>query len=255
MAEEPEEEPGEIELIPNRPLREVIVSHTDGNGVLQLYCMKEDGSGQSSAPRILITAAACLPARLTVKDWPTFNRLATVSLCGSLIINGKNSRVLTDDGRNLLPCWLPDSKHIVWMKTQPGHEPSSKSQIHLMNVETGESRRLFTDPEQLKFSNSMPAVSPKGDRIAFVSNRSGAMRIWVSNLDGSNARQISKPEMDYHHAIEAPIEQKVPAWSPDSKWIAHWEGVEMIHLSAFTGVRDPERDQMIFSDFSRLGGW
>jgi Tol biopolymer transport system component len=118
-----------------------------------------------------------------------------------------------------------------------------------MNAETGESRRLFTDPEQLKFSNSMPVVSPKGDRIAFVSNRSGAMRIWVSNLDGSNARQISKPEMDYHHAIEAPIEQKVPAWSPDSKWIAHWEGVEMIHLSAFTGVRDPERDQMILATF------
>ena len=102
---------------------------------------------------------------------------------------------------------------------------------------------MFTDPEQLKFSNSMPVVSLKGDRIAFVSNRSGVMRIWVSNLDGSNARQISKPEMDYHQVIKAPIEQKVPAWSPDSKWIAHWEGVEMIHLSKFTGVRDPERDQ------------
>ena len=49
VAEEPQAEPVEIELIPNRLLREVIVSHTDGNGILQLYCMKEDGSGQSSA--------------------------------------------------------------------------------------------------------------------------------------------------------------------------------------------------------------
>ena len=247
-AEEPEAEPVEIEVIPNRPLREVIVSHTDGNGVLQLYCMKEDGSGSR---QLTYSDHGCrMPACS-----PDGERLAYVQQVGhgfSLWISnldGKNPRVLIDDGRNLLPCWLPDSKHIVWMKTQPEYEPSRNSQIHLMNTETGESRRLFTDPEQLKFSNSMPVVSPKGNQIAFVSNRSGVMRIWVSNLDGSNARQISKPEMDYHQVIKAPIEQKVPAWSPDSKWIAHWEGVEMIHLSKFTGVRDPERDQMILATF------
>jgi len=164
-------------------------------------------------------------------------------------LDGKNARALSDGGRNLVPSWLPDSKHIVWMKTQPGQDPSRNSQIHLMNTETGESRRLFTDPEQLKFSNSMPVVSPKGDRIAFVSNRSGDMRIWVSDLDGRNARRISTPEMEYHQAIKAPIEQKVPAWSPDGKWIAHWEGVEMVHLSKFTGARNPERDRMISATF------
>jgi Tol biopolymer transport system component len=95
----------------------------------------------------------------------------------------------------------------------------------------------------------MPVVSPKGDRIAFVSNRSGDMRIWVSDLDGRNARRISTPEMEYHQAIKAPIEQKVPAWSPDGKWIAHWEGVEMVHLSKFTGARNPERDRMISATF------
>ncbi|WP_158231095.1 TolB family protein [Rhodopirellula bahusiensis] len=114
-----------------------------------------------------------------------------------------------------------------------------------MNTETGESRRLFTDPEQIKFSNSMPSVSPRGDKIAFVSNRSGPMRIWMSDLDGGNARAISTVTRDLEETLQLPVEQKVPAWSPDGQWIAHWEGVEMTHLSQFTGKQDHERDRQI----------
>ncbi|MEM6366291.1 MAG: hypothetical protein AAF745_17820, partial [Planctomycetota bacterium] len=46
-----------------------------------------------------------------------------------------------------------------------------------------------------------------------------------------------------------PIEQKVPAWSPDGKSIAHWEGVEMVHMSPFTGVRNPQRDRLTSATF------
>ena len=218
-------------------LREVIVSHTDENGILQLYRMKEDGSDRL---QLTHSERGCrMPACS-----PNGEKLVYVQQVGHGLslwisnLDGKNARALSAEGRNLMPSWLADSKHIVWMKTEPGkgQDPSRHSQIHLMNTETGESRRLFTDPEQLKFSNSMPVISPKGDRIAFVSNRSGDMRIWVSDLEGGDARLISKPDVEYHEVIKAPIEQKVPAWSPDGKWIAHWEGVEMIHLSKFTGV-------------------
>ena len=148
-----------------------------------------------------------------------------------------------------------DSKHIVWMKTQLGHEPSRNSQIHLMNTETGESRRLFTDPEQLKFSNSMPVVSPKGDRIAFVSNRSGVMRIWVSNLDGSNARQISKPEMDYHQAIKASYRTKsssvVTGQQMDcSLGRCRDDPPQQVHRCQRSRARPDD-----LSDLSCLGGW
>ena len=125
-------------------------------------------------------------------------------------LDGKNARALSDEGRNLVPSWLPDSKHVVWMKTQPGQDPSRNSQIHLMNTETGESRRLFTDPEQLKFRNSMPVVSPQGDRIAFVSNRGGEMRIWVSDLDGSNARANFPATNNTQETIKLPSNKKFP---------------------------------------------
>lgn len=229
-------------------LRVLIVSHTDEKGVLQLYCMKEDGSERRQLTR---SERGCrMPACS-----PDGRKLVYVKQSGNDMAlwisdrDGADAESLVADGMNLLPGWLPDSRHIVWMKTRRGREPSRESRIHLMNTETGESRRLFIDPEQLKFSNSMPAVSPKGDRIAFVSNRSGDMRIWVSDLDGGNARQVSRPEMEFHEEIKAPIEQKVPAWSPDGRWIAHWEGVEMIHMSRFTGIPDSRRDRLIAGTF------
>ena len=229
-------------------LREVIVSHTDESGILQLYRMKEDSSAstQLTNSQLGCRMPACSPDGRKLVYVQQTRRGLSLWLSD---LDGKNAKALVENGRNLVPSWLPDSKHIVWMITQPGQDPSRDSQIHLMNTETVESRRLFTDQEQMKFSNSMPVVSPQGDRIAFVSNRSGQMRIWVSDLDGSNAKLISRPEVEYHEAIKAPIEQKVPTWSPDGKWIAHWEGVEMVHLSKFTGVANPERDRMISATF------
>ena len=229
-------------------LREVVVSHADEKGVLQLYRMKEDGTDrqQLTDSKRGCRMPACSP------DGKKLIYVQQVDHAHSLWISdmdGQNPRVLVDKGLNLVPSWLPDSKHIVWMRAQPGQDPSRKSQIYLMNTATGESRRLFSNPEQRKFSNSMPVVSPCGELIAFVSNRSGNMRVWVGNLDGSEAKLVSLPDIEYHDVIEAPIEQKVPAWSPDGKWIAHWEGVEMMHMSKFSGVPNPQRDRLISETF------
>ena len=77
----------------------------------------------------------------------------------------------------------------------------------------------------------------------------GTFRIWVSHLDGSDAKLIS-PTIEQDAGLKLPIEQKVPTWSPDGKWIAHWEGVEMIHMSPFTGVKNPKRDKQISATFN-----
>ena len=233
-------------------LREVIVSHTDNKGVLQLFRKKEDGS---CSVQITHSEKGC---RMPVVS-PDGKKLVYVQLVNHSLslwlsdINGKNPRVLKNDGMNLFPYWLPDSRHIVWMKSQQEkkrQDPASNSQIHILDTETGKSRRLFTDPEQIKFSNAMPSVSSDGKKVAFVSNRSGTFRIWVSNLNGSDAKLISPPPKEQDENLKLPIEQKVPAWSPDGKWIAHWEGVEMIHMSPYTGIKNPKRDQQISDTFS-----
>ena len=232
-------------------LREVIVSHTDDNGILQLFRMKEDGS---DSLQLTHSKHGCRMPSVS----PNGKKLVYVKQVDHSLslwlsgIDGMHARTLVSGGMNLIPSWLPDSKHIVWMKTQPGkkrEDPASNSQIQIINSETGQSRRLFSDPDQITFNDAMPSVSPDGKKVAFVSKRSGTFRIWVSNLDGSDAKPIS-PTKDQHESLNLPIEQKVPAWSPDGKWIAHWEGVEMIHMSPFTGIKNPKKDQQISATFT-----
>ncbi len=225
-------------------LREIIVSHTDENNILQLYHIKEDGSWRR---KITNSKHGCMMPAVS----PDGSKIVYVqqSEKGMALwitdFDGKSAKALTESGRNLLPSWLPDSEHIVWMVSASGTDPPENSRLHIMSAETMESRRLFSDPEQIKFSNSMPVVSPNGTELAFVSNRSGNYRIWLSNLDGSNARPISPTSAEQDEMLKLPIEQKVPAWSPDGKRIAHWEGVEMIHMSKFTGMQNHERDKLI----------
>jgi Tol biopolymer transport system component len=56
-----------------------------------------------------------------------------------------------------------------------------------------------------------PQLSPDGRRVAFTSTRSGSWEIWVSDIDGSNAGQIT--------SIKAPTGTGVPRWSPDGQRI------------------------------------
>jgi Tol biopolymer transport system component/predicted Ser/Thr protein kinase len=56
-----------------------------------------------------------------------------------------------------------------------------------------------------------PQISPDGRRVAFTSTRSGFWEIWISDLDGANAVQIS--------SLKAPTGTGVPHWSPDGRQI------------------------------------
>ncbi|MCP4847636.1 MAG: hypothetical protein GY899_06795 [Verrucomicrobiaceae bacterium] len=234
----------------NLKLREVIVSHADDNGILQLYRMKENGTDrrQLTYSKHGCRMPSCSPDRNKLAYIEQIDHSLTLRIAD---LNGQNSRTLVKEGMNLMPSWTPDSRQLVWMKVrpQPKQDPARNSQIHILTVDTGQTRRLFTDQGQLKFSNAMPVVSPSGDRIAFVSNRSGNMRIWVSDINGSNGKMISSSGTEFNKELKAPVEQKVPAWSPNGKWIAHWEGVEMIHMSRFTGIANPNRDRMIAATF------
>ncbi len=58
-------------------------------------------------------------------------------------------------------------------------------------------------------SERSPALSPDGKEIAFISDRSGESELWLANVDGSNARQLSKMA-----PVSGPLR-----WAPDSSAI------------------------------------
>jgi Tol biopolymer transport system component/DNA-binding winged helix-turn-helix (wHTH) protein len=82
----------------------------------------------------------------------------------------------------------------VWHMDLPGHgKPESRVLVPLTSQ---------TD------QGPGPQFSPDGEKLAFMSDRSGTMEIWVSDRDGSNAVQLS-----------AVGNAGTPRWSPDSQSI------------------------------------
>lgn len=92
------------------------------------------------------------------------------------------------------------------------------------DVSTGESRTLVADLEALAGDGGfldLPARSPDGTQLAYersvIVNTAGGFNtvnqgIWVSNIDGSGARQIAAPTGTFEYTA--------PIWSPDGQQIA-----------------------------------
>jgi Tol biopolymer transport system component len=67
---------------------------------------------------------------------------------------------------------------------------------------------LFVSSTRL---DQTPKYSPDGNKIAFISSRSGSREVWVSNTDGSNPARIT--------FFGGPMVGD-PKWSPNGQWIA-----------------------------------
>ena len=63
-------------------------------------------------------------------------------------------------------------------------------------------------------SDAYPSFSPNGQSIAFVSDRSGQLEVWVVKSDGSDATRITEKAKP-HGEVE---------WSPDGKFLAYESG-------------------------------
>lgn len=88
--------------------------------------------------------------------------------------------------------------------------------------------------------NSLPAVSPDGSRVAYMSTRSGqSSNVWITGTDGSGAIQITANEGGGNE----------PSWFPDGKRVAYIAKKD--NRSALWAVDITTRREELLFDFSR----
>jgi Tol biopolymer transport system component/DNA-binding winged helix-turn-helix (wHTH) protein len=148
------------------------------------------------------------------------------------------------------PAWTPDGGEIIfsssraglltlWRISASGGEPKQLSGVgtvalqpalskdghrlayqqvildsNLWRMDIPESKLRASTPRRLMFSSQIdqnPQFSPDGEKVAFVSNRSGTFEIWMCDADGSNAVQLTSSGGAFSGN---------PRWSPDGRQIA-----------------------------------
>jgi Tol biopolymer transport system component len=149
---------------------------------------------------------------------------------GVMDADGSNMIRLTNNGyRDDHPSWSPDGRKIVFASDRDGEgsllddvpngnytgsyvDLVGDREIYVMDPDGSNVVRLTYD----NWSNSSPAWSPDGKKIAFNSERDGIVVICLMNADGSNVNCLQNNDAivnGFKHAFG-------PAWSPDGNWIA-----------------------------------
>ena len=108
----------------------------------------------------------------------------------------------------------PDGSRIAFVVSQPDLKANrEQSAVYLVPVRGGAPRQITHGDKR----DAAPRWSPDGSQIAFTSTRSGTSQIWVLDLSGGEARQLTRFKAGLGGALWA---NNSHAWSPDGKWIA-----------------------------------
>ncbi|OGZ06560.1 MAG: hypothetical protein A3C93_06100 [Candidatus Lloydbacteria bacterium RIFCSPHIGHO2_02_FULL_54_17] len=221
----------------------IAVSYQDDAGHFQVFAVSPDGTTRKQLTHDD-------NGNIMPKWSPDGKKIAYVAQ--SEIKNGAVIHVMDADGANnttvtekesgtmsIVPDWSPDGQRIAYASGVVTGDPTKQ-----MKAVAGDPMAVFklkiwvmdadgTNKNQITSGGSsdvVPSWSPDGKNIVFTSDRDGGIfQIWRMNADGMDPVRLT--QTSYDGTIGAPIEQKVPAWSPNGKYIAYWNGVEMFQLS------------------------
>lgn len=127
------------------------------------------------------------------------------------------------------PALSPDGTLVAYtVSVYDAEEDKRSSDVWVMPVAGGTARRLTTN----KASDSSPAFSPDGKRLAFLSKRDGdaATQLYVLPLDGGEGERVT----------EMPNGVSSPKWLADGKRIVFVSSVTVPGADA-TGAADKEK--------------
>jgi hypothetical protein len=114
---------------------------------------------------------------------------------------GGEPRQVTPRGPSYWHGWSPDGRTLAYCA-----ERNDNFDVYTIPVAGGEETRLTTAPGL----DDGPDYTPDGTQIYFNSERTGLMKIWRMNADGSHQEQVTN-DADYADWFPHP--------SPDGKWL------------------------------------
>jgi TolB protein len=164
-------------------------------------------------------------------------------------------RVTVNENISILPSWTPGAKGLIYTSYKPGTPQIFLSWIYEGRIVPNVTR------EPADVQAMAPVVSPDGKKIAYSSNRAGNFDIWVANIDGSGARNLTSTLSN----------DTAPCWSPSGLeiaftsgrsgsaqlWVMDQEGLNVRRLSSVGNYNDgcawnPSREFAEIAYSSRL---
>lgn len=125
------------------------------------------------------------------------------------IASGRARRLTNTLASDAQPSWSPDATHIIFASDRDRDSYSGRAayQLYVMSADGSDARRLAATES----ADFMPRWSPDGEWIAFLSDREGAVRLYVMPSGGGEAHSVLP---DSFRATPGN-----PTWSPDGKRI------------------------------------
>lgn len=97
------------------------------------------------------------------------------------------THIPAEEGGAQWPVWSRDGRRFAIQVNS--RTTKNSAHIWIVDVATGAAHKLAAHTEA--YVDETPSWFPDGKRIAFQSNRSGRMEVWVMNADGTGARQVT----------------------------------------------------------------
>ena len=110
--------------------------------------------------------------------------------------DGSGERQLTrfkpEDGSPQWPAWSPDGTRLAIQSGKYNRTAPTENTAHIWVIDVKSAAATRLNAHEQPYLDETPSWFPDGRRIAFQSDRSGRMEVWVMNADGTGAVQVTR---------------------------------------------------------------